>query len=257
VVRRLLIRPGAIGDFLVSLPALECLRADYTEVWSAAPNVSLARFADRARAIRATGLDLLEISGPSSQLLETLRAFDSIVSWYGTNRPEFRQQVRALGLDVQFLDALPPHAAGQHACDFYLDQARRIGRCTSDGVPRLGCSRRPAGFVVIHPFSGSVRKNWPLPCFQALARELERSIRVRWCAGPDDPPLDGAVRISDLWELANWLATAEAFVGNDCGISHLAAAAGVPVLALFGPTDPGVWGPRGPEVQIVRFGAAV
>ena len=40
-------------------------------------------------------------------------------------------------------------------------------------------------------------------------------------------------------------------VGNDSGISHLAAALGVPVVALFGPTDPAIWGPRGETVRII------
>src|SRR5215208_6275165 len=74
-VRRLIIRPGAIGDFVVSLPALQCLKQEYTEVWTAAPNVPLARFADRARAISATRLDLLGIVEPPSQLLNDLATF--------------------------------------------------------------------------------------------------------------------------------------------------------------------------------------
>jgi len=60
-LKRLLIRPGAIGDFIVSLPAMECLRCDYLEVWAAASNVPLARFAHHARSIASTGLDLLEL----------------------------------------------------------------------------------------------------------------------------------------------------------------------------------------------------
>jgi ADP-heptose:LPS heptosyltransferase len=73
---------------------------------------------------------------------------------------------------------------------------------------------------------------------------------VCWCAGPDDPPLDGAVRIDDLYELARWLAGARLYVGNDSGITHLAAAVGTPVLALFGPSDPGIWAPRGENVRV-------
>ena len=61
-MRRLIIRPGAIGDFVVSLPAMECLRDGYLEVWAASVNVPLARFADRARSIASTGLDLVGIT---------------------------------------------------------------------------------------------------------------------------------------------------------------------------------------------------
>ena len=72
---------------------------------------------------------------------------------------------------------------------------------------------------------------------------------VEWCAGPEDE-LPGARRFEDLYELASWLATARIFIGNDSGPAHLAAAVGTPVVALFGPTDPAVWAPRGPRVAI-------
>ena len=84
---------------------------------------------------------------------------------------------------------------------------------------------------MIHPFSGSPRKNWPLENFGQLARRLEMAMPVHWCYGPNDPPLDEAVRIENLYELACWLAKASLFVGNDSGITHLAAAVGTPVLA--------------------------
>lgn len=252
-MKRLVIRPGAIGDFLVSLPALECLRTEEYEVWTAAPNVPLVRCASRARAISSTGLDLLEVTGPAPALLETLRGFDSIVSWYGSNRSGFRAAVRALDLPFTFFPALPPDGARQHAADFYLDQARTLGACDSDGIPRIHCDVARENFAVIQPFSGSARKNWPLEKFRALARQLERTMPVYWCRGPDDPPLAGAVEIENLYELACWLARARLYIGNDSGVTHLAAAAGTPVLALFGPTDPNVWGPRGDNVRIARW----
>jgi hypothetical protein len=252
-MRRLIIRPGGIGDFIVSLPALECLKADFVEVWTAPANVALARFADRARAIPSTGLDLLGVVEPPARLMEELRSFDSIVSWYGANRSEFRDLVLGLGLPFRFFRALPEDGAGMHAADFYLSQVRTLAGAASDGIPRIACPQECAGreeFAVIHPFSGSPRKNWPLERFRELARELERRMPVRWCAGPEDPPLEGAVRLDDLYELACWLAAASLYVGNDSGITHLAAAVGTPVLALFGPTDPAVWAPRGPNVRV-------
>lgn len=256
-MRRLVIRPGAIGDFILSLPAIGCLQAASLEVWAAAPNVPLVRFADRTRSIASTGLDLLGVSEPPLRLLDELRGFDSIVSWYGANRPEFRDLVRRLGLPVTFFEALPPEDSPVHAADFYLDQVRSIAPCISDGIPRIRCDL-PAGaareeYAVIHPFSGSPKKNWPLARFQELARELERRMPVHWCAGPEDPPLDGAVRLDDLYALACWLSKASLYIGNDSGITHLAAAVGAPVLALFGPTNPAIWAPRGPNVKIGRW----
>jgi heptosyltransferase III len=256
-VRRLIIRPGAIGDFIVSLPALECLRQDYLEVWVAAANVPLVRFADRVRAIASTGLDLMSVTEPPPRLLDDLRGFDSIVSWYGANRPEFRDLTQSLGLPFTFFTALPPQGATVHASRFYLDQIRTIAICESDGIPRIACPidcHAGAGnFAVIHPFSGSARKNWPLEKFQSVARNLKRLMPVHWCAGPEDPPLPEAVHIADLYELACWLARARLYIGNDSGITHLAAAVGTPVLALFGPADPQVWAPGGPHVRVARW----
>src|ERR1039457_1390550 len=135
-VRRLVIRPGAIGDLIVSLPAMACLAAEPLEVWTAARTVPLVRLGGRVRAIAATGLDLLGITEPPAGLIETLREFDSIVSWYGTNRPEFRRTVASLGLPFTFLPALPAGGTGIHATDFYLQQVRGIAASSSDGIPR-------------------------------------------------------------------------------------------------------------------------
>ncbi len=96
-MRRLLIRPGAIGDFVVSLPALESLRVAYTEVWCAGQNVPLARFADSAQSIVASGLDRLGLL-PAEEVVQRLRGFDSVISWYGTNNPEFRH----IGTETRF-----------------------------------------------------------------------------------------------------------------------------------------------------------
>jgi ADP-heptose:LPS heptosyltransferase len=242
-MRRLVIRPGAIGDFIVSLPALESLKTDYLEVWTHRRTVPLVRFADRVRAIDSTGIELTGITqGPPPELA----AFDDIVSWYGTNRSEFRDAVR--GLPFRFFPALPLYSVGMHATDFYLAQLDQpLG-----GIPRVQCDARSANFAVIHPFSGSTRKNWPLDKFRGVARQLEARMPVRWCSGADDPPLPNAMRIDNLWELASWLASARVYLGNDSGITHLAAAVGTPTLAIFGLTDPDVWAPRGPHVRVVR-----
>ena len=190
-------------------------------------------------------------------LLEALHGFDSIVSWYGANRPEFRECARELGLPFVFFRALPPEGAGVHAVDFYLEQVRTLQECISDGIPRIQCTAEREDFAVIHPFSGSPRKNWPLEKFRALARQLERTMPVRWCAGREGPQLEGAVYIDNLYELACWLARARLYVGNDSGVTHLAAAVGTPVLALFGPTDPEVWAPRGENVRVARWRATL
>ena len=232
---------------------MTCLAGNRVEVWTSTRTLSLVQFTGNARSIASTGLDLLGVTEPPAGLIQDLRRFDSIVSWYGANRPEFRATVAQLALPFTFLEALPPEGARMHATDFYLEQVRAIAECESDGVPRIECLVERGDYAVIHPFSGSARKNWPLERFRALAERLERVMPVKWCAGEDDPPLAGAVRIGDLYELACWLAKARVYIGNDSGITHLAAAVGTPVLALFGPTDPEVWAPRGPHVRVGRW----
>ncbi len=231
---------------------MEHLRTEYTEVWAASRNLPLVRFADQTRSIASTGLDLLGLPGVEAprRLLEELRTFDSIVSWYGANRREFREAVESLGLPFRLLQAVPRDGLGLHAADFYLEQVSG----NSGAVPRLDCPTGDGGFAAIHPYSGSPKKNWPLEKYKELARLVEQKLPVKWIVergsrsveGVDpEPPFD------DLYDLACYLARARLYIGNDSGITHLAAAAGTPVVALFGPTDPAVWAPRGPNVRVV------
>lgn len=251
-MRRLIIRPGAIGDLILTLPAIEAVAGHYTEVWVASPNVPLVRCADAVHSIASTGLDRLEIAGPHAcaELVERLRSFDSIVSWYGAGRPQFRDVTEALDLPFHFLAPLPV-PEGLHAADYYLEQVRPLALRSVRAEPRIPCAARRRRAAVIHPFSGSSRKNWPLERFRELARRLEPLLPVEWCAGPEEE-LAEAHRFDDLSELACWLAGASLYIGNDSGVTHLAAAAGAPVVALFGPTDPRTWAPRGARVGIVR-----
>jgi heptosyltransferase-3 len=252
LIRRLLIRPGAIGDFILSLPALESLRADYTEIWCADQNVPLARFADSAQSIVTSGLDRLGLL-PADDVIERLRRFDSVVSWYGTNRPEFRDLTEKLGLPFQFVPALP--SGDGHAVEFYNGQAQQLGATPESRFPEIRCQARERTFAAIHPFASNRAKRAPLPIFEATAKKLAETMPVHWLAGPEEE-LEGAVRIENLYELACWLSGARIFVGNDSGISHLAAAVGTPVQAFFRTTDPRVWAPRGPTVNTVLIQAA-
>ena len=90
----------------------------------------------------------------------------------------------------------------------------------------------------------------PFRQWRELAALLEPIMTVRWCCGPDDDLLDATV-IPNLRELAQWLSGARVFIGNDSGISHLCAAVGTQVIALFNETDPVIWAPRGPNVTIL------
>lgn len=177
----------------------------------------LVQFADRVRSIADTGLDLIGIM--DSPALKSLSAFDEIVSWYGTNRPEFRDAVAHL--PFRFFPALPP----------------------PPGQPHISVPEVPRTKIVVHPFSGSSMKNWPLERFEKLAQRLH----AEWAISPDGSPM-----IDDLYELACWLAHAKVYIGNDSGITHLAAAVGTPVVTLFGPMDPAIWAPRTSKSVVIK-----
>jgi hypothetical protein len=245
-LNRLLIRPGAIGDCILSFPALEYLKTDYTEVWVPSAIVPLVSFANRVWPLAATGIDLLGLGDMEipAVLRERLASFDEIVSWYGFHRPEFRSALCDINPRCVFHEALPRGPA--HATDFF---ARQVG--APDGLyPRL-CGRQIAAgdAIVVHPFSGGKGKNWPLDRFRQVAEQMP--YRVEWLAGPEEQ-LQGALRFDSLADLAAHIATARLYLGNDSGITHLAAAAGAPTLALFGPTEPKIWAPRGQNVTVLR-----
>ena len=144
-MKRLLIRPGAIGDVIVSLPALEHLKTDYTEVWVPTPVVPLIQFADNVVSIASSRIDML-----TDGFVRSFQQFDEIYSWYIANKEELLR----INPNCKFFPALP---SGQvQASDFYLQQV--------DGPlglrPKILTKSVSRETVVIHPFSGSDRKNW-------------------------------------------------------------------------------------------------
>jgi heptosyltransferase-3 len=132
--------------------------------------------------------------------------------------------------------------------EFTADERVRAESATGD---------LPDGFVAVHPGSGSPAKNWPFARFVDAARALAGRHRWLLVAGPAErdmamPPDAVLARDFPLRLLGASLARAAVFLGNDAGVSHLAAAVGAPTLALFGPTDPALWAPVGPRVKTLR-----
>lgn len=139
-----------------------------------------------------------------------------------------------------------------------------------DGVAGLGRveSRRLGegahGAVVLHVGAGGETKRWPVERWRELAGALRASGRpARVIGGPveaqrmsaSERSVFGAMQgrtVEALEELAAELAGARVVVGNDSGPAHLAAQLGVPTVAIFGPTDPAVWSPVGPRVEVAR-----
>jgi len=231
-MKKLLIRPGAIGDVIVSLPALEYLKAEYTEVWVQSAVIPLIQFADKVMSIAASRIEMM-----TDEFVERFQQFDEVVSWYNSDR----EKLEKINKNVVFHQALPT-AAGINATDFY---ARQVG-APLGLVPKIKVHRNVAReTIVIHPFSGSDRKNWAYANFEELAKRLP--LPVEWAQE----------RFENLLELAEWMADARLYIGNDSGITHLAGAISMPVLAIFAVSDPQIWAPvrakilRNPEVEQV------
>lgn len=119
--------------------------------------------------------------------------------------------------------------------------------------------RLPARFLAVHPGSGSRRKNWP--SFVELVDQVRRPEPWLLVCGPADEEAAAPLRERSGAVVADHLpvrvlgavfASAGVFIGNDSGISHLAAAWGAPTVALFGPTDARTWAPEGARVRTVQ-----
>jgi len=123
--------------------------------------------------------------------------------------------------------------------------------------------------VVIHPGSGGLHKCWHLDNFLAVAKELRsKGVEVIFLLGPaelerfSDATIDKMNNVArcltdlSLTAVCRLLSCADAFLGNDNGITHLAAALGVKTMAVFGPTNPAVYRPIGPAVTVFTSSTA-
>jgi heptosyltransferase-3 len=167
-----------------------------------------------------------------------------------------------------------PRGTGEvtHISDYLVESLKPAGISSSvagDATllsPQWTCNPgSPDGrTALLHPGSGSPSKNWPPANFATLAtRLLDRGLTVRLLSGPADADALAAVRTltprseipldepPNIGALADLLASADLYVGNDSGVSHLSARLGVPTVAVFGPTDPRVWAPRGQRVAVI------
>lgn len=133
---------------------------------------------------------------------------------------------------------------------------------------RLAATERGRPVVLVHPGSGGTRKCAPLEEVESLVARLTPETTTGWMVGPDEVERlgDGLVaRLrrtapviyeEDAGSAADLIAAADAFVGFDAGMTHVAALSGITTIALFGPTNPLAWRPLGPAVSVVRFGDA-
>ena len=118
-------------------------------------------------------------------------------------------------------------------------------------------SARRTPYAVLHPFASAPSKAWPIERFVALAHYLKESVGLETViigAGNDDfSSFSGfeCLRGAPLSEVKALLAGAALFTGNDSGPAHMAAAFGVPVVVLYGSSDPQVWAPWRTDSEVI------
>jgi ADP-heptose:LPS heptosyltransferase len=111
-------------------------------------------------------------------------------------------------------------------------------------------------YVVIHPFASAPEKTWNAANFVAVAKHMQQSgLTPVILAGPtDDATLFSEFRVyrnAPLREVKSLMSEAQLFIGNDSGPAHIAAAFGIPVVVLFGPSNPVTWAPWRTEAQVL------
>ncbi len=250
----LVLRPGALGDTLLAVPALRALRARFGPL-------TLAAHGGAARLLASLG-----------EVDEGLAFDDPRLGWVfnAAPRPTDDQVVawlnpaQASGLGDALLVAPSRPSTEQHCAEYLLETLAPLGCNTVTDDTPLAVPPHVTDEVLVHPGSGSAAKNWPPERFAALIQALESAMRL--IVGEADVAAAQAIERSlghtlprleqpPLDELAQRLAGCRAYVGNDSGVSHLAGLCGARTVALFGPTNPAVWQPLGPSVIVFRFEA--
>jgi ADP-heptose:LPS heptosyltransferase len=273
-VRVLLVRAGALGDLLLLRRTIAALRAAGHAVSLLAPRAGAVLLGPGPSEVD----EWLDYEGPETagllagsppgSLGERLREAEAVLAF--TRSVHLVRALRGVGRRLVVRDPTP--AAG-HASLWLAEAARALG---ADGralppdmqpTPAEATAAAavletlPRAFLALHPGSGSPAKNWPAHRFPALARTLspdrpwllvrgpadQAAVRALGEAGPGIDPGPLPLRV-----LGTVLREAGRFVGNDSGVSHLAAAFGARTVALFGPTDPETWGPVGRSVVCLR-----
>jgi heptosyltransferase-2 len=281
----LVIRGGAIGDFILTLPAIRLLREGFPnrrlEIVGYRHICALAEgrfYADATRCMEYA--PMAGFFNPRSELDAGLAGyfsgFDQIVSYLFDPDGFFEGNLRRCGAkNLVLADPRvhgPLHAA-RHLAQPLEDLGLTLENPAAEIFPSsddlaaaekiLGASEPP--FFAFHPGSGSEKKNWPLDRWQELIRNrMDAPGTLLIVGGESDAAriaclrqgFSGAERVrfvegAPLCALGAIFSRCALFVGHDSGISHLAAAAGARCLLLFGPTNPGIWAPQNPGVDIL------
>jgi ADP-heptose:LPS heptosyltransferase len=281
--RLTLVRAGGLGDTLLVMPALQAIlqavpESRLTLVGSAWAERLQPLMAIRFRLLRFDSASLTPLFSPScaADPTDAFAGADAVVVY--TSDPEDSLTANARRFCRGPVVAWPVRPApGEHAVLHFARAVVGPEAALSDlplpslavapalqewgrrwASARLGTDARP---VAIHPGSGSAAKCWPVERFARLMEMLDAPAVV--FEGPADVEvcrrlehiLSGRRGIAwarqlALEEAAGLLSACRLYVGNDSGLTHLAAALGVPTVTVFGPTDPQVWRPLGRRVAI-------
>jgi ADP-heptose:LPS heptosyltransferase len=270
--------PGALGDFICFLPALEIL-------WHAAPVELLARteFADLLpAAVRVNSLERFEVrrlfapgATKETRLQIFFGAYHSIFSWMGSRQREFVAQLASLSQERARVFPFQSSHRRMHQTDYYLSCLDALSN--NPAAPTVPLQEPAAAWIgdywvrqsldgkavlVLAPGSGAREKNWPIAFYRTLADWWRHRTQgaVIVLVGPVEEEREGfdallpysiVARHLTLAQVAALLARIDLYVGNDSGMTHLSAAVGVRTVALFGPSDVRQWAPRGEKVSVL------
>jgi heptosyltransferase-3 len=281
--RILVIRGGAVGDFILTLPAIKLLRDRFPqahiEILGYTQIAALADkrfYADAIRSIESGSLARFFVRDAvlSAELTEYFGSFDLIVSYLFDPEGIFQGNLERCG--TRMFMAGPSKLGGhEHAALQLARPLERIGLRLVGSAARVFPAEVDRDFardfrgnskpiIALHPGSGSETKNWPIenwkelgeyffstqPLVLVVGGEADEKrlglLAVAWKGKP--------VRFVQNFALPQLAALLEAslFVGRDSGISHLAAAVGARCVLLFGPTNPAVWAPTNEGVTVLR-----
>ncbi len=225
-------------------------------------------------------------------LINAFADYAWIVTFMGEPNSDFEQNLIftancSHSAEVITLSMTPPEKFPGHLTDFYIRQficesgltleppqaqpTETLIRTTEADTDRGRELLKEAGvdlsekIVVIHPGSGGLHKCWHLDNFLTIAKELGREkMEVVFLLGPAETDRFSKATIEKitsvakclthlpLTQLLGLLTCADGFVGNDSGITHLAAGSGARTMVVFGPTDPNLYRPLGPAVTVFQ-----
>ena len=285
--RILVIRGGAIGDFILTLPALKALRNTYPdahiEILGYKHIAVLAENRFYAQAVRSIEYGPLSSffaknSEIPPELADYFASFDLIITYLYDPDQIFENNLRRCGVRNLLGGPARIVETGGHAARQLARPIEELGIRVADLAEKIFLSEEDRQFgreflqtpsqpiIAIHPGSGGKDKNWPLQNWIGLfSREywhVEKRPSLIVISGEADKVQtaqleyiwkDQDVRFAKNLPLPHLAGVLHRsiFIGHDSGISHLAAAAGANCILLFGPTDPNVWAPRNENMQIV------